>query len=159
VQKSHEDGIAVGVLKDGGAGVAPVEDMGAVAANGGTLLPEISREFLTRMAEGQHVEKVHVGGRWGGEVCVSDGVSDPRMVAGTLRVSATILEPGLALFAEKILRICLTFNSFGFTLSSKGILTVCGSVRLHATLDIFSRPPTSWGWLLAVAGLFRKPFL
>jgi type VI secretion system protein VasG len=27
----------------------------------GTLLPEISREFLARMAEGQPVSKVHVG--------------------------------------------------------------------------------------------------
>ncbi len=27
----------------------------------GTLLPEISRDFLSRMAEGQHVERVHVG--------------------------------------------------------------------------------------------------
>jgi type VI secretion system protein VasG len=27
----------------------------------GTLLPEISREFLSRMAEGRPVEKVHVG--------------------------------------------------------------------------------------------------
>ena len=27
----------------------------------GTLLPEISREFLTRMAEGQSVQRAHVG--------------------------------------------------------------------------------------------------